>query len=74
MHVRGWVVSPTPSRLASRRSSWGGIYTRQATADVSNADLGTEDVDGVIGTDLLRSYDLWFDYRLSTVFLRRAKR
>jgi hypothetical protein len=47
---------------------------REATADVSNADLGTEDVDGVVGTDLLRSYELWFDYRANAVYVRKAKR
>jgi hypothetical protein len=52
----------------------GGIATREATADVSNADLGTEDIDGVIGSDLMRSYDLWFDYRTNAVYLRRSKR
>ena len=52
----------------------GGIATRDSTADVSNADLGTEDVDAVIGSDLLRSYDLWFDYRATAVYLRKSKR
>ena len=72
MHVRGMggFANAEPTRVPT--FELGGIYTRQATADVSNADLGTEDVDGIIGTDLLRSYDLWFNYRLSTVFLRRA--
>jgi predicted aspartyl protease len=74
MHVRGMggFANAEPTRVPT--FELGGIYTRQATADVSNADLGTEDVDGIIGTDLLRSYDLWFDYRLNAVFLRRAKR
>jgi len=52
----------------------GGLATRDALADVSNLDLGTDDLDGVLGTDLLRSYDLWFDYRANTVYVRRAKR
>ena len=74
MHVRGMggFANAEPTRVPT--FELGGIYTRQATADVSNADLGTEDVDGIIGTDLLRSYDLWFDYRLNAVYLRRAKR
>ncbi|MEO7040219.1 MAG: aspartyl protease family protein [Candidatus Elarobacter sp.] len=52
----------------------GGIVTREATADVSNVDLGTDDVDAIIGSDLLRTYDLWFDYRATNVYLRHAKR
>ncbi|GAC1585139.1 MAG: hypothetical protein NVS3B7_20210 [Candidatus Elarobacter sp.] len=52
----------------------GGIATREVTADVSNADLGTEDVDAIIGSDLLRTYDLWFDYRAAAVYLRRSRR
>ncbi len=52
----------------------GGIPTRDAMADVSNLDLGTDDVDGVLGSDFLRSYDLWFDYRANAVYVRRAKR
>ncbi|MBV9439330.1 MAG: aspartyl protease family protein, partial [Candidatus Eremiobacteraeota bacterium] len=52
----------------------GGLFTRDLTTDVSNADLGTDDVDGVVGSDLLRSYELWFDYHLNIVYIRRARR
>ncbi len=52
----------------------GGIATHDATADVSNLDLGTDDIDGVLGSDFLRAYDLWFDYRANAVYVRRAKR
>jgi len=52
----------------------GGIWLRDVTTDVSNVDLGRDDVDGTIGTDLLRSYELWFDYRTNAVYLRRARR
>ena len=74
MRVRGMggYASAEPTRLPS--FELGGISTRDATADVSNADLGTEDVDGVIGTDLLRTYDLWFDYRAYALHLRRSRR
>jgi predicted aspartyl protease len=73
-HVRGMggYANAEPTRLPA--FELGGIWTRGATADVANADLGTEDVDGIIGTDLLRTYDMWFDYRLNTVYIRRAKR
>jgi predicted aspartyl protease len=73
-HVRGMggFTNAESTRLA--QFEIGGIWTRGATADVANADLGTEDVDGIVGTDFLRTYDMWFDYRTSTVYLRRAKR
>ena len=74
MHVRGMggYASAEPTRVPT--FELGGIWMREATADVSNADLGTEDVDGVVGTDLLRSYELWFDYRANAVYVRKAKR
>lgn len=42
--------------------------------DVSNANLGAEDIDGTAGTDLLHAYDLFFDYRSSALYVRRSKR
>jgi predicted aspartyl protease len=74
MHVRGMggFASAEPARLPAFEI--GGIWTRGAMADVANADLGTEDVDGVVGTDFLRTYEMWFDYRANAVYVRRAKR
>ncbi len=74
MHVRGMggYATAEPTRLPA--FELGGLWTRGATADVANADLGTEDVDGIIGTDLLRTYDIWFDYHANAIHLRRAKR
>jgi predicted aspartyl protease len=74
LHVRGMGGFATAETTRVPAFELGGIWTRDATADVSNADLGTEDVDGIVGTDLLRSYELWFDYRGGTVHLRRAKK
>ncbi len=42
--------------------------------DVSNANLGAEDIDGTAGTDLLHAYDLFFDYRSNALYVRRSKR
>jgi hypothetical protein len=42
--------------------------------DVSNANLGTEDVDGTAGTDLLHGYDLYFDYKNAALYIRRSKK
>jgi predicted aspartyl protease len=73
MHVRGMGGFANAETTRVPTFELGGIWTRDATADVSNVDLGTEDVDGIVGTDLLRSYELWFDYRGNAVHLRRAK-
>jgi predicted aspartyl protease len=74
MHVRGMGGFASAETTRVPAFELGGIWTRDAMADVSNVDLGTEDVDGVVGTDLLRSYELWFDYRGGLVHLRRTKR
>jgi hypothetical protein len=74
LHVRGMGGFANAETTRVPTFELGGIWTHDATADVSNVDLGTEDVDGIVGTDLLRSYELWFDYRGSTVHLRRAKK
>jgi hypothetical protein len=42
--------------------------------DVSNANLGAEDVDGTAGTDLLHAYDLFFDYRTGALYVRRSRK
>jgi len=72
-HVRGMGGFANAEATRVPAFELGGIWLREATADVSNADLGTEDVDGILGTDLLRSYELWFDYRANAVYIRRTK-
>ena len=42
--------------------------------DVSNANLGAEDIDGTAGTDLLHAYDLFFDLRSQAMYVRRSHR
>ena len=42
--------------------------------DVSNANLGAEDIDGTAGTDLLHAYDLFFDYRAGALYVRRSRK
>jgi predicted aspartyl protease len=74
MHVRGMGGFTTAETTRVPAFELGGIWTRGATADVANADLGADDIDGVIGTDFLRTYEMWFDYRQNAVHIRRAKR
>lgn len=73
-HVRGigGVANAEPALIPGLEL--GGIWAREVVTDVSSADLGTDDVDGVLGTDLLQGYELWFDYRTATVYVRKAKR
>ncbi|HEY4440082.1 MAG TPA: aspartyl protease family protein, partial [Candidatus Elarobacter sp.] len=73
MRVRGMGGFTSAETTRVPQFELGGIWTRNATVDVANADLGTDDLDAVIGTDLLRSYELWFDYRAYSVYVRRAK-
>jgi predicted aspartyl protease len=74
MRVRGigGVANAEPALIPGLEL--GGIWAREVVTDVSNTDLGTDDVDGILGTDLLRGYELWFDYRTATVYVRKAKR
>jgi hypothetical protein len=72
VHGIGGSAAADPARIPS--FELGGIVTRDAIVDVSSADLGTDDIDGVLGTDLLRGYDLWFDDRAGAVYVRKSKR
>jgi hypothetical protein len=42
--------------------------------EVSSADLGSEDIDGTAGSDLLHAYDLDFAYRSGLLYVRRSKK
>lgn len=52
----------------------GALELGSVMVDISSADLGTEDIDGFIGTDLLHPYEWWFNYRENAVYLRRKAR
>ncbi|MGD0472303.1 MAG: aspartyl protease family protein [Candidatus Velthaea sp.] len=49
---------------------FAGVSFPETLVDISAADLGFEDVDGLLGTDLMRDFDLFFDYRTATVYAR----
>jgi predicted aspartyl protease len=53
-----------------RDIEFAGVSIPETLVDISAADLGFEDIDGLIGTDLMREYDLFFDYRTNTVYAR----
>ncbi|GAC1402386.1 MAG: hypothetical protein NVSMB64_02170 [Candidatus Velthaea sp.] len=87
---RADVITDRSAMIASRFRGVGGIGTAQtvrlkqlefagaiftdAMIDVSPAELGVEDIDGIIGTDLLRDYDVYFDYRSNLAYIRTIKR
>ena len=52
---------------------FGGSALHDPLVDISSAELGVEDVDGVLGTDLLRNYDIYFDYHANAAYVRRLK-
>ncbi len=49
---------------------FAGVTFSNPIVDISNAELGLEDVDGVIGTDLLREFDVFFNYRANLAYMR----
>ena len=49
-----------------------GIEVRDPTVDVTSGSLGADDLDGIVGTDVLREVELWFDDRTGTIYVRRA--
>lgn len=53
---------------------FAGVTFPYSIVDLSAADLGFEDVDGLLGTDLMREYDIFFDYPANTVYARRVTR
>lgn len=87
---RADVVVDKSSLVASRLRGVGGIGTAQTVRikqiefagavfsdpmiDISPAELGLEDIDGIVGTDLLRDYDIYFDYRSNTAYIKAVHR
>jgi predicted aspartyl protease len=51
----------------------GGTALANPTVEVASDNLGTEDTDGIIGTDLMRSLDVTFDFRNAVAYVRRAQ-
>jgi predicted aspartyl protease len=50
-----------------------GIAIPNPTVEVASDDLGTEDTDGIIGTDVMRSLDVTFDFRNAAAYVRRPQ-
>jgi predicted aspartyl protease len=69
---RGVAGTGTAEAVRVKDIDIAGNTIPETLVDVSAADLGFEDIDGLIGTDLMRDYDLFFDYRTNTVFARHT--
>lgn len=64
----------TASTVRLKSFDIAALAVTEPIVDVSNANLGAEDVDGTAGTDLLHAYDLFFDYRSNALYVRRSMR
>jgi predicted aspartyl protease len=72
--VRGVGGIGTVSTVRVKSFEFAGTTFTDPLIDISASELSVEDIDGVLGTDLLHDYDIYFDYRASTVYLHRVKR
>lgn len=64
----------TAETVRIKELEFAGVTVTDPLIDISNADLGFEDVDGVLGTDFMREYDIFFDYRANAVHARHLTR
>jgi hypothetical protein len=71
---RGLGGTGTAEQVHLKSFDLAGLPLTDVMVDVSNANLGAEDIDGTAGTDLLHAYDLFFDYHTQTLYVRRSKR
>lgn len=53
---------------------FAGVTIVDPIVDISSADLGFEDIDGVLGTDILRDFELFFDFRANIAYARHLTR
>jgi predicted aspartyl protease len=71
---RGMGGTGTAATMRLKSFDIAALPVLDPVIDVSNANLGAEDIDGTAGTDLLHAYDLFFDYRSGALYVRRSKR
>jgi len=70
-HFRGVGGMATGEIARIKSLTIGSVDFGSPMVDISSADLGTEDVDGFLGTDIQRQFEWWFNYRENLVYLRR---
>jgi predicted aspartyl protease len=64
----------TAETVRLKALEFAGVTLAEPLVDISAADLGFEDIDGLIGTDLMRAFDTFFDYRTNSVYVRHVAR
>jgi Aspartyl protease len=71
---RGMGGTGTAETVRLKSFDIAGLALTDPIVDVSNANLGAEDIDGTAGTDLLHAYDMFFDYRSAALYIRRSRK
>jgi len=71
---RGLGGTGTAETAALKDLEIANVTLAEAIVDISPADLGFEDIDGLIGTDIMRDFDWFFDYPANTVYARHFAR
>ena len=71
---RGIGGSGTAETVRVKDLEFAGVTLADPAVDISAEDLGFEDIDGLIGTDLMRDDDIFFDYPANAVFVRHFNR
>jgi len=52
---------------------FANVALTDTAVEISSDDFASEDFDGVFGADLLKNYDVYFDYPAALVHVRRAR-
>jgi hypothetical protein len=71
---RGLGGTGTAETVAVKDFEIANVTLPEAIVDISPADLGFEDIDGLVGTDIMRNFDWFFDYPANTVYARHLAR
>jgi len=57
-----------------RNFEFANVALTDTPVEISSDDFGSEDIDGILGADLLKNYDVYFNYPAAQVYVRRARR
>ena|GEM_PF-434817 len=56
-----------------RTFEFANVALTDTPVEISSDDFGSEDIDGILGADLLRNYDVYFNYPAAQIYVRRAR-
>jgi predicted aspartyl protease len=68
----GAVGTATSARI--KEFSFADTTFPNLPVDISEANLGTEDIDGLLGSDLTHNFEMYLDYSANTAYLHRLRR